>query len=232
MSYILRKSKDRGFFDYEWLRTFHSFSFAAYHDPKFMGFRSLRVINEDYIAPKSGFELHGHQNMEIITYVFDGVLTHNDNLGNKGVIKAGSVQIMSAGTGIEHSEFNEGDSECGLLQMWIKPNKLGGVPFYKTVNISESPRSWLCVASEEGGGGLVSINQDARVFVCESEPGALIAPDVGRVGAGFYWLQVAKGSVEVNGIELDAGDGLGLNDVSNFEVMCKTEVKLVLFRLN
>lgn len=207
----LRRSEDRGHANHGWLDSFHSFSFADYHDPAHMGFGPLRVINEDRVQPGMGFGTHGHRDMEIISYVLDGALAHKDSLGNGSVIRPGDVQRMSAGTGVRHSEFNPSDREgVHFLQIWIEPAQRGIAPGYEEKRFDAgSKRGRLClVASPDGREGSVTIHQDARVYAAllDGDEVAAHALAPGRRG----YVHVARGEVTANGHALKAGDALKL----------------------
>jgi quercetin 2,3-dioxygenase len=209
----IRRSADRGFADHGWLKSFHSFSFADYYDPRFMGFSRLRVINEDRVAPGSGFGSHGHRDMEIISYVLDGELAHKDSLGNGSVIRPGDVQRMSAGTGVRHSEFNHAaDRETHFLQIWIEPNVTGIAPSYEEKNFGAADRRGRLrlIASPDGADGSVKIHQDARLSVGLFD-GAERAERPIEPGRKAY-VHVARGAIEVNGRPLAAGDAAMLTD--------------------
>jgi quercetin 2,3-dioxygenase len=207
----LRKSQERGYADRGWLKSFHSFSFADYYDPKFMHFGALRVINDDVIAPGMGFGTHGHRDMEIITYVLDGAIGHKDNMGNGSSIKPGDVQRMSAGTGVEHSEFNHAaDQATHLLQIWIQPNQLGIKPSYEEKHfVDEDKRGKLrIVAAPDARDGAVKIHADAYVYAGlfnGAETATLAIPAKRRA-----YVHVARGEVTVNDQQLLAGDALKL----------------------
>ena len=208
-----RKSTDRGHADHGWLNTYHTFSFAGYYDQKHMGFRALRVINEDRVQPKKGFPTHPHRDMEIITYVLEGALEHRDSMGNGSVIRPGEVQRMSAGTGITHSEFNHSESELvHFLQIWILPNQEGVKPNYEQKDFpdEEKRNNLRLIASQDGRDGSVSINQDVNLYasIIEQHEETVYHVPAGR----HVWLQVARGSVEVNGNRLDSGDGAAVSN--------------------
>ncbi len=206
---IIRKSDERGFFNHDWLKTYHTFSFSEYYDEQFMNYHSLMVINDDTIKPNTGFGLHPHKNMEIITYVLSGTLTHSDNLGNKEEIKAGCFQVMSAGTGIVHGEFNHGNVECHLLQMWISPNRNGGEPYYKISKPNHFER-WALVASDDGIFDSVQIRQNAQVFAIDS--GNLKETQLPSSKQQHFWLHLASGSIKLGNLTLNAGDAIGFNN--------------------
>jgi redox-sensitive bicupin YhaK (pirin superfamily) len=205
----VRRAKERGHADHGWLNTYHTFSFSDYYDPRHMGFRSLRVINEDWVKPGYGFPTHPHRDMEIITYVLEGSLEHRDSMGTGSVIRPGEVQKMSAGTGVRHSEFNHSKTEAvHLYQIWILPEKNGIKPMYeqKAIPVQERQGKLRLVASPRGNGnGAVKLFQDAELYTAVLSKGDAVEyslPD-GR----YAWVQVARGAVNVNGEELIAGDG-------------------------
>ena len=205
----LRKSDERGYADHGWLRSWHSFSFADYHDPRHMGFGNLRVINEDWIAPGTGFPTHGHRDMEIVTYVLDGALAHRDSLGNGTRIPPGDVQRMTAGTGVHHSEYNAApDQDTHLLQIWIQPERRGLAPGYeqKTFSAADKRGRLRLVAAPGGTDGAVTLNADARIHagLFDGPEAATLALAAGRLG----YVHLARGSLVVNGQPLTAGDAL------------------------
>jgi quercetin 2,3-dioxygenase len=207
----IRRSQERGLADHGWLRSFHTFSFADYHDPKHMGFGPLRVINEDRVQPGQGFGTHGHRDMEIISYVLDGGLAHKDSMGNGSVIKPGDVQRMSAGTGVRHSEFNASDRDpVHFLQIWIEPDTSGVQPSYEEKHFDDaSKRGKLrLIASADGSDGSVRIHQDANLYAALVD-GAESVGFEAKPGRRVY-LHVVRGSAEVNGQPLDAGDAMKL----------------------
>lgn len=203
----IRRANERGHAEHGWLDSHHTFSFADYYDPKHMGFRALRVINEDRVAPGQGFGTHGHQNMEIISYVLEGALEHKDSMGTGSVIKPGDVQRMSAGTGVRHSEFNGSKEETvHFLQIWIVPDKSGYDPSYEEKRFSDADKQGKLrlVASPDGRNGSVTIHQDARLYAGLFGKGESATYDL-KPGRGA-WIHVAKGSIQVNGEVLNAGD--------------------------
>jgi quercetin 2,3-dioxygenase len=205
----IRKASERGYADHGWLRSFHTFSFADYHDPKHMGFGPLRVINEDRINPGTGFGTHGHRDMEIISYVLEGALAHKDSMGTGSTIVPGDVQRMSAGTGVMHSEFNHAqDAVTHFLQIWIEPNVRGIPPSYEQKHFdAQSKRGKLrLVAAPDGRDGSVRIHQDAYVYASLLEPQDRVSHPVAE-GRSAY-VHVARGKVTVNGQPLEAGDAL------------------------
>ncbi|MGB8273863.1 MAG: pirin family protein, partial [Alphaproteobacteria bacterium] len=207
---MIRRADERGRSKLAWLDSKHSFSFGSYFDPKCMGFRSLRVINDDRIAPGGGFATHPHRDMEIVTYVLDGALSHRDSLGNGSVIRPGEVQRMSAGTGIEHSEFNASDTEpVHLLQVWLLPERLNLAPGYEQRAIVPAQGSGLSlVGSPDGREGSVTIHQDVALYAGRFAPreAARLALEPGRSA----WVQVARGDIAVGGETLSDGDGLAV----------------------
>jgi len=201
------RSADRGHLDHGWLDTYHTFSFGEYHDPARMGYRSLRVMNEDWVAPKMGFGRHGHRDMEIVTYVLEGTLEHGDSLGHSGPIRAGELQRMTAGTGILHSERNGSDSEpVHLYQIWLLPDRDGREPGYEQKAFDPSGRRgrWQVVASPDGRDGSLSIHQDATIALAGLEAGQSV--DLPVAAGRHAWLQVIRGSVRLDGQTLAAGD--------------------------
>lgn len=228
----VRPRDERGHFDHGWLDTRHTFSFAEYFDPDHVGFRSLRVINEDRVQPGQGFGTHPHRDMEIVTYVLDGALAHRDSMGNGSVIRPGDVQRMTAGTGITHSEFNHSnDAPVHFLQIWIVPDRRGLTPSYEQKTIpAEAMAGRLCaVASHDGGDGSVTINQDATLYTAVLAPGQAVthafAP--GRHG----WLQVARGQVALDGRPLAAGDGAAISGEKAVTVSGESAAEILLFDL-
>ena len=203
----IRRSEDRGKGNHGWLRSFHTFSFANYMDPAHMGFRALRVINEDRVTPGNGFEAHPHRDMEIISYVLEGEIEHRDNMGNGAIARPGDVQRMSAGTGVVHSEFNH-SNENGLhfLQIWIEPAKRGIPPSYeqKAFPLENRTSQWRLVVSQDGRLDSVSINQDVNLYAGQFKKGDSMTPPPTR----HAWLQLVKGSLEVNGTLLNTGDAV------------------------
>jgi redox-sensitive bicupin YhaK (pirin superfamily) len=227
-----RKSGERGYADHGWLKSHHSFSFADYHDAKHMGFGPLRVINEDRVAAGMGFGKHGHRDMEIISYVLDGALAHEDSMGNGSAIKPGDVQRMSAGTGVTHSEFNHSrDAVTHFLQIWITPNVNGIAPSYEEKHFDPaSKRGQLrLIASPDGREGSVLIHQDARVYA-----GLFNGAEQARysIAAGrLCYVHVAQGSVTVNGMALTAGDALKMTDETNVGIDAGKHAEVLLFDL-
>lgn len=229
----IRRSDERGHANYGWLDTFHTFSFNAYYDPKFMGFRALRVINEDTIAPGEGFGTHGHADMEIITYVTRGALAHKDSTGGKETLRPHEVQRMTAGTGIRHSEFNASNTEeTHLLQIWIMPEANYLTPGYEQTYFApeEKKGKLRLVASRAGTDGSVKINQDVALYSSilakDDEVSYTIAEN------RHAWLQIVKGSLEINGERLNQGDGAAVSDETLLQLKSlEDETEILLFDL-
>jgi len=230
---IVRTGAERGHFDHGWLDTYHTFSFASYHDPRHMGFRSLRVINEDRVQPGEGFGTHAHRDMEILTWVLEGALEHKDSMGNGSIIRPGDIQRMSAGTGVTHSEFNPSREEpVHLLQIWLLPRQRGLAPGYEEKRFAPETRrgDFRLIAARDGRDGAVTIHQDADLWTALLEPSASVrhAFETGR----HAWLHVAVGTVTANGVELRAGDGAALSDEQAIEVTASDRAEILLFDLN
>jgi quercetin 2,3-dioxygenase len=228
----IRQAGQRGHFDHGWLNTFHTFSFADYYDPKHVQFKTLRVLNEDYVQAGRGFGMHPHRDMEILTYVLDGEITHQDSMGNGSTIRRGDVQRMTAGTGVLHSEFNKGRDLLHLLQIWIVPEKRGLQPGYEQKNYPDSEKlgRLRLIASRDGRQDSVVINQDASVYAAILKEGDSIAHKftAGRAG----WAQAVKGIVVVNGVELNAGDGAAISDQEEIKFQgAAPDSELLLFDL-
>jgi redox-sensitive bicupin YhaK (pirin superfamily) len=228
----LRRADDRGFADHGWLKSFHTFSFADYHDPAHMGFGNLRVINEDRIAPGTGFGTHGHRDMEIISYVLEGALAHKDSIGNGAAILPGEVQRMSAGSGVRHSEFNHAQNDSThFLQIWIIPRHTNIAPGYEQKAFTEADKRGRLrlVASEDGRDGSVTIHADAaiRAGLFNGDESATLALAPGRL----TWVQVARGEVTVNGQALKAGDALGLADEAALSIGQGRDAEVLVFDL-
>jgi quercetin 2,3-dioxygenase len=227
----VRKAAERGHFDHGWLDTHHTFSFGDYYDPAHTGFRSLRVINDDRVQPGQGFGMHGHRDMEILTYVLDGVLQHQDSMGNGSLIRAGELQRMTAGTGVRHSEFNPSDREwVHLYQIWLLPERKGLKPSYQQLAVGEEEKRgrFRLVASPEGAGSL-SIHQDARLYLASLLPGEGVSHPIERGRAA--WLQVLRGGVNVLGKALAAGDGVAVTDENAVAVKAVAPSEVLLFDL-
>jgi redox-sensitive bicupin YhaK (pirin superfamily) len=228
----VRRARERGHFNFGWLNTYHTFSFGDYYDPKFIGFRSLRVINEDFVQPGRGFPTHSHRDMEIITYILEGALQHRDSMGNGSVIRPGEVQRMTAGTGIAHNESNPSSEETvHLLQIWILPQTLGLKPTYeqKLFPIDDKQDRLCLIGSADGRDGSVTVHQDVRVFATILDKGAEVTHDL--ESNRYAWLQVARGAVAVNGQNLDQGDGAAVKSEITMKIAGREAAELLLFDL-
>ena len=228
----LRKAEDRGHANHGWLDSYHTFSFANYYDPKHMGFRALRVINEDRVTPGKGFGTHGHKDMEIITYVLNGAVEHKDSLGTGSVIKPGEVQRMSAGTGILHSEFNQSKTDAvHFLQIWLLPEKNGLPASYeqRAFAFAENPGQLLLVAAKDGREGAVTVHQDVDLYVAVLEPNQRVSHTLKP--QRHAWVQVARGEVTLNGLSLEKGDGAAISEESNVVIEAMTDAEILLFDL-
>lgn len=228
----IRRADERGHAEHGWLDTYHTFSFADYYDPQWMGFSSLRVINDDLVMPGQGFGKHPHRDMEIITYVLHGALEHKDSMGNGSVIKAGNLQYMSAGSGVFHSEFNPSPDEAvRLLQIWILPDEKGAKPRYAEKSLRESASGRLhLMTSKSGRDGSIAIRQDADLWLAKLEPGQTVrhALAPGRNA----WLHVAEGEVVLNGQTLSGGDAAAVTEESKLELSANKVSQVLLFDLN
>ena len=231
MIYV-RKASERGHNDFGWLNTFYTFSFNNYYDPRFMGFRDLRVINEDFIEPAKGFPTHGHRDMEIITYVIRGDLSHKDSMGNGTTIRPHEVQRMSAGTGVQHSEYSSETDDTHLLQIWILPEKENLEPSYeqKYFDPSEKKGKLRLVASRGGDDGSVTVHQDMKLFSSLLSKGDKVEY---TLAAGRHaWIQLIKGSLDVNGTVLDPSDGAAISEETSLSIdALSDEVEFLLFDL-
>jgi redox-sensitive bicupin YhaK (pirin superfamily) len=228
----IRRSAERGHFDHGWLNTYHTFSFADYHDPDFMGFRTLRVINEDWVQPGNGFGTHGHRDMEIVTYVLEGGLEHRDSMGNGSIIRPGEVQRMSAGTGVLHSEKNPSTSEVvHLLQIWILPERPGIRPEYeqKAFPADGSRGTLRIVASHDGHEGSLTMHQDTDLYTALLDGDESVTHSFGPNRYG--WLQVARGTARLNGTDLAAGDGAAISGEPSITIS-GDKAEVLLFDLN
>jgi quercetin 2,3-dioxygenase len=228
----LRKAHDRGHFDHGWLDTYHTFSFGSYQDREQVGFRSLRVMNEDVIAPGRGFGTHPHNDMEIVTCVLEGALEHKDSMGNGEVLRPGEFQRMTAGTGITHSEFNPSpDEPTHLYQIWLRPERKGLTPSYeqKRFDPAEQHNALRLVASPEADNGSLKIHQDARIYLATLEDGTSLQHELapGR----HAWLQVLRGSVTLNDHELQTSDGAAVSDETQLSITATTDAQIMLFDL-
>lgn len=229
---IHRPAAERGHFNFGWLNTAHSFSFGDYYDPRHMGFRALRVINEDHLAPGGGFPFHGHADMEIVTYIVDGALEHKDSLGTGEVIRPGDAQRMSAGTGIRHSEFNASKTDpVHLLQIWLLPSERGIAPGYeqKTLPVAAPGETRLdAIATPKGGDTAVTIRSDAIIQRALVAAGDSLDVPVTR---GHAWLQVVRGTLTANGQKLVAGDGLAVSNEASLSLAATEAAELLVFDL-
>jgi len=228
----IRRSHDRGHFNHGWLDTYHTFSFADYYDPAQMGFRALRVMNEDRVAPGMGFGMHGHRDMEIVTYVLSGALEHKDSLGHGEALRPGELQRMTAGRGIRHSEFNPSATEpVHLYQIWLLPRAAGLAPSYEQKAFAESERQnrLRLVASPAGDDGSLTIQQDARLYSATLDDGVSLTH---ALPAGRHaWLQVLRGALELNGSALAAGDGAAISNESKLTIRATSPAEVLLFDL-
>ena len=226
-----RAANERGHANHGWLDTYHSFSFADYYNPEFTKFRTLRVLNDDTIAPGGGFGTHGHDNMEIVTYVLDGALEHKDSMGTGSVLRPGDVQRMTAGTGVTHSEFNHSNTDpLKLLQIWIFPEQSGLTPSYEEKHFPESEKQdrLRLIVSPDGVDGSLTIHQDARIYAAILNPGKSVEyrADPGR----HLWVQIAKGSISLSGEQLSVGDGAAVSEESLISL--EGDGEILLFDLN
>jgi redox-sensitive bicupin YhaK (pirin superfamily) len=229
---LLRASAERGHSRLDWLDSRHTFSFDRYQDERWMGFRSLRVINEDRVAPGAGFGTHPHRDMEIITYVLDGALQHRDSLGNGSIIRPGDVQRMSAGTGVTHSEYNPSPSEpVHFLQIWIVPAQMALPPGYEQRSLMRGVKSGVLrrLAGTNGGDDAVTVHQDATLFAARLDRGQAVTHQLGR-GRGA-WVQVARGTVRLNDTHLGAGDGAALTEEPRLALVGESDAEVLLFDL-
>jgi hypothetical protein len=227
----IRLNEDRGHANHGWLDTHFTFSFANYYDPEHIGFRALRVINEDFIAPGMGFGTHPHKDMEILSYVLSGELGHKDSLGSGGVVRHGDVQFMSAGTGIRHSEANPSSTETThMLQIWLLPNQNGLDPKYeqKTFPIDTQPNRLHLIASRDGRYGSFIIRSDAEVYAGKLDGGTTVDQ---TLTGNHGWVQVAAGEVTVNGKTLQAGDGLAIDGEGWVQIIATDKAEILLFDL-
>lgn len=228
----LRASNERGHANHGWLDSYHTFSFANYYDPNHMGFRALRVINEDRVQPGRGFGTHGHRDMEILTYVLEGALEHKDSLGTGAIIKPGEVQRMSAGTGIMHSEFNSSQTEpVHLLQIWILPSQEKLQPSYeqRAFPLEQRLGKLQLIAAKDGREGAVTIHQDVDLYSAILQAGDRVFHQLQPNRYG--WLQVARGKVQLNGNALKAGDGVAVTEAESIQISTDTDAEILLFDL-
>lgn len=223
----IRQSRERKFFDHGWLRTYHTFSFASYYDPKFMGFRDLRVINEDRVDANHGFPAHSHRDMEIISIVLDGELAHKDSMGNESVLHTNEIQVMSAGTGIVHSEFNPSKTHpVHFLQIWIEPDTTGIEPRYKQAKLPTAPNEWHLLASKQGP---LPIQQDASLYYLHLEKGQQAERSLPANRYG--WLQVMSGDLAYNNASIHTGDGVSIEPNTKVTLLADSPSRLLFFDL-
>lgn len=228
----LRKAEQRGHANHGWLDTYHTFSFASYRDPQQMGFRSLRVMNEDFVQPGQGFGTHPHHDMEIVTYVLAGALEHKDSMGNGEVLRPGEFQRMTAGTGITHSEFNPSAAEpVHLYQIWLFPDRKGIEPSYEQKRFSDDERHnrLRLVASPDAEAGSLLIHQDARIYLSSLDAGKQVSHELQP--SRHAWLQVLRGAVSLNGHALNTSDGAAVSDESHLRVEANADAEIMLFDL-
>lgn len=229
---FIRRSDDRGYADHGWLKSYHTFSFAGYHDPNHMGFRSLRVMNEDRVAPGKGFGTHAHNDMEIVSYVLDGELEHKDSMGNGEVLRPGEFQRITAGTGITHSEFNPSASNgTHFYQIWLRPERNGLEPSYeqRTFDADDRRNRLQLVASRDGAAGSLQIHQDAQISLADLTAGHAL--DYAIPAGRHVWLQVLRGSLNVNAETLQAGDAAALSSETLLQLEAVTNSEFMLFDL-
>ena len=232
MNMKIRRANDRGHADHGWLNTRFTFSFADYYDSAHMGFRSLRVINDDTIAPGGGFGTHPHRDMEIITYVLSGELEHKDSMGNGRVIHTGEVQYMAAGTGVQHSEFNPSEKQpVHLLQIWIMPDRKGAQPRYEEKSLARAKTgAWHLIASKTGRENSIAINQDAELSLAKLDSGETVQHTL--AASRHAWLHVAEGAVELNGQTLNAGAAAAVSEAGELKITARVKSQILLFDLN
>jgi len=228
----LRKANERGHAEHGWLDTYHTFSFADFYDPQWMKFRSLRVINDDLVMPGMGFGKHPHRDMEIITYILSGALEHKDSMGNGRVIRTGEVQYMSAGKGVQHSEFNPSKDEAvHLLQIWIEPDRIGVAPRYAEKSMATAPSGTLhLVTSKTGRDESIAIHQDADLWLGKFHPGDRATHKLAK--GRKAWVHVAEGEVSLNGTTLQGGDAAAVEDEAALELKAAKPSQVLLFDLN
>lgn len=229
---ITRKANERGHAEHGWLDTYHTFSFADYHDPKWMGFRSLRVINDDLVLPRAGFGMHPHRDMEIITYILSGQLAHKDSMGNGRVIAPGEFQYMSAGTGVFHSEQNPSGTEAvHLLQIWIQPDTNGVTPHYAEKSMKDAETGKLhLITSKAGRDGSIAIHQDADLYLGKLDANQSVTHTLAP--SRHAWLHVAEGEVTLNGQTLSGGDAVAVANETKLDLRGNTTSQVLLFDLN
>lgn len=227
----IRKSNERGHAEHGWLDSYHTFSFADYYDAKWMGYRTLRVINDDLVMPGQGFGMHPHRDMEIVTYILSGALQHKDSMGNGRVIRPGDFQYMSAGTGVLHSEFNPSPDEAvRLLQIWIQPDETGVKPGYAEKSFAKEPAGFYLVTSKTGRDGSMKIHQDADLWLAKFDGKNRVSH---KLAPGRHvWVHVAEGDVTINGKKLSGGDAAAVTDEKAIELSAEKPAQVLLFDLN
>lgn len=228
----IRKAEDRGHANHGWLNTYHTFSFSSYRDPAHVHFRSLRVMNEDFVAPGQGFGTHPHEDMEIVTYVLEGALEHKDSMGNGEVLRPGEFQRMSAGTGITHSEFNPSSTEpVHLYQIWLFPEQKGITPSYEQKRFADEERhnQLRLVASRDAAEGSLLIHQDARIYLSSLDNGQQVSHELSE--NRHAWLQILRGNVTLNGERLSTSDGAAVSDETHLTIEANDAAEIMLFDL-
>ena len=228
----VRPSNERGHAYFGWLDSYHTFSFGGYYDPNHMGFRALRVINEDRVAASAGFDTHPHRDMEILTYILSGKLQHRDSMGNTATIVTNEVQRITAGTGITHSEFNASDTDpVHLLQIWILPDTKGLTPSYEEQVFPAETRQgqWRQIAGNQGSDGVVHINQDMSLYATLLQAGEQQSFTLSS--NRYAWVQVAQGKISLNGVSLEAGDGAAVSEETLLDFQAQTDAEVLLFDL-
>lgn len=226
----IRRSKDRGYEDKGWLQTYHTFSFDTYYDPDFLGFRTIRVINEDRVKGGKGFGSHMHRDMEVITYVVEGALEHKDSMGNTSVIRPGEVQRMSAGSGVNHSEYNLSHHlPVHFLQIWIQPDQFGIDPSYVQRQFSAASKwgQWCLIGSRTGREGSLRIHRDVDLYATLLDVGGMLSYEA--LTDRFYWIQIISGKFQVQNVLVEAGDGLSLSEESRIDILCLESGEFLLF---
>ncbi|MDR3490777.1 MAG: pirin family protein [Gammaproteobacteria bacterium] len=227
----LRKANERGLTQTDWLESWHTFSFDTYYSPQHTHFRNLRVINQDVVAPGAGFGMHAHNNMEIITYVIRGTLTHKDSMGNEAAIRPGEIQIMSAGTGVQHSEFNASQTEpVELLQIWIFPNEKSLVPSYQQKSFIKKENALTLLVDSAPTQSTVTIHQDIKLYVCKLSAGLTIDYEI--MDKHYLWLQIIKGEFLIDTLSASAGDGVAVNEQTKIKITAQQDGELLLFVLS
>jgi quercetin 2,3-dioxygenase len=232
MTIKIRKSGDRAYFDHGWLKTYHTFSFARYYDPQFMGFRALRVLNEDRVSPGVGFPLHAHQDMEIISIVLEGGLAHQDDMGNGSILHVGDVQLMSAGRGVSHTESNASDKEeVHFIQIWILPDTNKLVPSYQERHFPDEAKhnKWCLIVSKDGRNNSLMIHQDVSIYMAHLDQGIALEQNLAKNRYG--WIQILKGQVVVDSEILEAGDGASISHTAHIDMRTQEPSQILFFDL-